>query len=103
MTGDGMRRILEDEALDLFDLGEVSVRVHAQERARRTILFTTVSRPPSGWRIEAGVDAQVALDREQIIRGLFLSRPARHHRDRIVRALRRAVAATNAGPRINIH
>src|SRR5262245_60162050 len=108
MAGDGMRRIPEDKPFDLFNLGEVCVRVHAQKSASRTVLLTTVSRrlfARSGFgRVEASAGAQVALDREQVIRtGLFLIRIARAHRDRVVRTLRRAVAAADAGLRINVY
>ena len=38
VAGDGLRRAFEDQALDVFDFGEVGARVDAQQRARRTTL-----------------------------------------------------------------
>jgi hypothetical protein len=102
VAGDGVRDILKDEAFDLFDLGEIGVRVDAQQCAGRAILCATISRCPFAGRVETRTHAQVALDRKPIITGSFLFLVlAQRHRNRVVRALRGAIAATDASQRID--
>src|SRR5262249_31076807 len=112
------------DALDVLDLGEVLARVDAKQRARRAVLLAAVGpRLGRALRIHRRVAAEVALDRDEVVGlldrrrrrrladaeplrdlarvGLPL-RAARDERDRVVRTLRRAVAAADARRRVDV-
>src|SRR5215213_8619779 len=115
--------IAKHKLLRWTNLTEVLDRIDAHERTSRTILFTRVRLAPRTGRIKRRVFAKIALDRNRIIRRLRrrqriipkaenLSQlrnetirrrrcSTRHHCDRVVRTLRRAIEAADTRVRID--
>ena len=124
---DGVRLVFEDDADGLLRFVEILARVDAHERTRRTILLTGEGRALCALRIERRVLTEIAFDREQVLRvcdsrrhlRLCETEPrfefasdarrcgenwfTRNHRDGVVRTLRRAIAAADAGLRIDVY
>ena len=124
---DRVRLAALDKADRLIDLVKILARIYADECARRTILFARICCLFRTWRIEPGVFTEVAFDREQVF-GLrdglgdlvlpqrkrrkqrrktaffrtVLCTVAGDHRDSVIRALRRAVAAADTGDGVDV-
>src|SRR5262249_25391308 len=106
------------------DLAEVLNRIDAHERTRGTILFARISLTLRARRVERRSLAKITFDGDRIVgcrrrrrtidpepegsfeycskTRMWYRRSARHHRDRVVRTLRRAVETTDARLRLDI-
>src|SRR5262249_5907648 len=124
VASDCVRLVAKDESLGRLNLFEVFHRVHAHECAGRTVLFTRIGFATHARRIHRRAFAQVALDRDHVIRWtgcrcirntetenprevrheafIVYGRVTRHHRDRVVRALRGAVETTDTTHAVDI-
>src|SRR5689334_22808907 len=119
-----MMLIAEYKTARRTNLAEVFNRIDAHERARRTILFARISLTLRARRIERRSLTKITFDRDRIVgrcgrrrtidletEGLLeccskarrrRGRTARHHRDRVVRTLRRTVKTTDARLRLDV-
>src|SRR6185369_15533030 len=121
---DSVTLIAKYKTLRRSDLIEVLNRIDTYERAGGTILFTRIRLTFCARRIERRSFTKVALDSDGIVGRRGRRRPidfetenfperrceagrrrgriARHHRDGVVRTLRRAVETTNTRRRVDV-